>query len=89
MNRRGRRVLVPGKGPLSQVPPLVAGLAVTAVFAAGVITGGVLGALLLGALVLGVAALLAVAWPRLRPVDRGLRLLVLAILVAVTLAQLR
>lgn len=87
--RGWRRQLVPGSGPLATVPPLLVFLVVAAVFAAGVLAGGALGAVLLGALAVFVAVLLAVAWPRLGPPDRALRLVVLLALVAVALLQLR
>jgi hypothetical protein len=82
-----RRQLVPGDGPLARVPPLVAFLVVAAVFAAGVLIGGAAGAGLLAGLAALVAALLVVAWPRLTPVERALRLLVLLVLVAVAISQ--
>jgi hypothetical protein len=56
---------------------------VVVVFAAGVIVGGMIGAVLLGLLALGVAALLAATWPRLSPAQRVVRVLVLAVLVAI------
>jgi ABC-type uncharacterized transport system permease subunit len=80
--------LVPGEGPLARVPAPLVFLAVAAVFAAGVLVGGAVGALLLGALAVLIAALLAVAWPRLAPAERGLRLVVLLVLVAVAVSVL-
>ncbi len=81
--RRGR--LLPGEGPLSRVPPVVAFAVVVAVFAAGVIVGGVLGAVLLGLLAAGVAVLLGTTWPRLTTPERLGRALVLVVLVAVAI----
>ena len=83
-----RRQLVPGDGPLARIPPLVVFLVVAAVFAAGVLVGGAVGAALLAALAVLVAALLAVAWPRLAPAERGLRLVVLLVLVAIAVSLL-
>ncbi|MHC1561415.1 DUF6703 family protein [Actinomycetospora sp. C-140] len=80
--RRGR--MVPGDGPLARVPPVAVFAVVAVVFAAGVIIGGFTGAVLLGALAIAVAVLLATTWPRLTPAERAVRVLVLAILVAIT-----
>jgi hypothetical protein len=63
-------------------------LVVLAVFAASVLLGGVVGAVLLAVLAVLVAALLAVAWPRLAPAERGLRLVVLLVLVAIAISLL-
>lgn len=68
------------------MPPLAAFVAVTAVFAAGVLIGGIAGALMLGALAVLAGMLLAAAWPRLRPPERALRLVVLLVLVAVAIS---
>lgn len=77
----------PGNGnPLNTVPPLAAFVAVTAVFAAGVLIGGIVGALVLGALAVLVATLLAASWPRLRPPERALRVVVLIVLVAIAIS---
>lgn len=75
--------MVPGDGPLARVPVPAVFAVVVIVFAAGVIVGGLLGAVLLGVLALAVAALLAATWPRLTPAERVVRVLVLAILVAI------
>ncbi|NMO93022.1 hypothetical protein HH311_24935 [Actinomycetospora sp. TBRC 11914] len=85
--RRGdtRRPLLPGSGPLAGVSPILAFLVVVAVFAVGAIVGGLIGALLLALLAVGVAVLLATTWPRLTPPERLARVLVLAVLVAVTI----
>ncbi|GLZ47130.1 hypothetical protein Acsp06_33150 [Actinomycetospora sp. NBRC 106375] len=80
--RRGR--MVPGDGPLARVPPVAVFAVVAVVFAAGVIIGGFAGAVLLGALAIAVAVLLATTWPRLTSAERLVRILVLAILVAIT-----
>lgn len=80
----GDAPMVPGEGPLSRVPPVIAFAAVVVAFAAGVIVGGVVGTVLLALLTLGVVALLATTWPRLTPTERAGRVLVLAVLVAVT-----
>ncbi|PVZ05791.1 hypothetical protein [Actinomycetospora cinnamomea] len=79
--RRGR--MVPGDGPLARVPAVAVFLLVAVVFAVAVIVGGPVGALLLGLLALGVAALLATTWTRLSPSERVVRVLCLAVLVAI------
>jgi len=81
--------LLAGDGPLSRVPPLVAFVVVIALFAAGVVIKGMLGAVLLGVLALGLLGLLAGTWHRLTPPQRGARLLVLGVLVAVMITVLR
>jgi uncharacterized membrane protein len=68
------------------VPPVAAFLAVAAVFATGVIVGGMAGAVVLVLLAVFVGVLLASSWPRLRPPDRAVRLLVLLVLVAVAIS---
>ncbi|RZS29638.1 hypothetical protein EV193_11941 [Herbihabitans rhizosphaerae] len=78
-----RAPLVAGKGPLASVPPIAAFVVVIGLFAAGVLVGGVVGAALLGVLALGVAGLLAGTWSTLTPAQRGSRVLVLLILIAV------
>jgi hypothetical protein len=83
-----RAQLLDGDGPLARVPPLVAFLAVAAIFAAGVLIGGGTGALLLGALAAGVAVLLATTWSVLAPGQRVGRVLVLLVLVAVAISVL-
>jgi hypothetical protein len=79
--RRGR--MLPGEGPLARVPAVAVFVVVVAVFVVGVIVGGAVGALLLGLLALGVAALLAATWTRLSPSERVVRVLCLAVLVAI------
>lgn len=81
-----RRQLVPGDGPLARVSPVVAFLAVAALFAAGVLIGGLVGGLLLGLLVALLAGLLAVSWSQLSPGARALRLLVIAVLAVITVS---
>ena len=83
-----KRTLIPGRGPLARVPPLLAFLLVTALFAAGVLVRGPLGAALLGVLAVGVLALLAATWKVLPPAARVLRVVVLAVLVAVMISVL-
>lgn len=82
----GGAPMVPGSGPLSRVPPVVAFAAVVVVFAAGVIVGGIVGTVLLALLTGGVVALLATTWSRLTAGERAARVLVLAVLAAVTVA---
>jgi hypothetical protein len=81
--------LLPGDGPLARLSPLVAFLAVTAVFVVGVVVRGMTGALLLGLLAAGVAVLLAVTWQVLTPSQRFGRVLVLGVLVAVAISVLQ
>jgi hypothetical protein len=87
-DRGWQRQLVPGNGPLARVPPAAAFLVVVAVFATAVLVGGALGAVLLVALAALAGVLLAAAWPRLAPVERALRVVVLLVLVAVALSLL-
>jgi hypothetical protein len=75
--------------PLSRVPPVAVFVTVAAVFAIGVLVGGAAGAVLLGLLAVLVAALLAAAWPRLRPPERTLRVLVLLTVIAVAISVVR
>jgi hypothetical protein len=84
-----RAPLVPGDGPLARVRPILVFIVVIGLFAAGVTIGGVLGALLLGVLAVGVAVLLATTWTVLKPSDRVMRVVVLGLLVAVAIIQLR
>lgn len=83
----GRRVLVPGDGPLARVPPGAAFVGVVAVFALGVWLGGVPGALVLGLLAAAVGLLLAAAWPRLTAPERTVRAGVLLVLVAIAVER--
>ena len=82
----GGAAMVPGEGPLARVPPVVAFAVVVVVFAAGVIVGGIVGTVLLALLTAGVVALLATTWPHLTGGERAGRILVLAVLAAVTVA---
>ncbi|CAM4057038.1 hypothetical protein KIPE111705_38260 [Kibdelosporangium persicum] len=84
-----RAPLISGDGPLARVRPIAVFVVVIGIFAAGVLVGGVLGAALLGVLVVGVGVLLATTWSVLSVNERLLRVLVLGILVAVAIAQLR
>jgi hypothetical protein len=84
-----RAPLLAGNGPLAKVRPLVVFVVVIGLFAAGVLISGVLGAALLGLLAVGVAVLLATTWRALTPTDRVMRVVVLAVLVAVAVLQLR
>jgi hypothetical protein len=87
--RNLRAQLLPGDGPLARAKPLAAFVVVIGLFLAGVLVSGVVGALLLGLLAVGVGVLLATTWRVLGPSERVLRLLVLAVLVAVAILQLR
>jgi predicted neutral ceramidase superfamily lipid hydrolase len=78
--------LIAGAGPLSRVPPLAVFVVVAAVFVVGVLVRGVPGALLLGLLAAGVALMLAATWEALAPGQRGGRLLILAVLIAVAVS---
>jgi hypothetical protein len=71
------------------VPPAVAFAGALAVFAAGVLIGGVPGAIVLGTLAVLAGALLASAWPRLRPAERTVRLLVLLMLAVIAISVVR
>jgi hypothetical protein len=86
--RSGRAPLLSGNGPLARVPPVVAFLVVLVVFALGVWIRGTIGAALLAVLCIGVLILLAGTWRVLRPVDRAMRVLVVAILAMVALSLL-
>ncbi|GGM82924.1 hypothetical protein GCM10012275_61850 [Longimycelium tulufanense] len=81
--RSTRSPLLPGDGPLSRVPAVVAFLVVLGLFLAGVWVRGVVGAALLGVLALLVVGLLAATWHRLRPAERAVRLVVLLVLLGV------
>lgn len=83
-----RARLLPGDGPLARVSPLLAFVAVAAVFVVGVLVKGAVGALLLGALAVGVAVLLAATWRVLAPAQRVLRVLVLGVLVVIAVSVL-
>lgn len=85
--RDWRHPLLPGTGPLARVHPALAFIAVLVVFAVGVWWGGPAGALLLGVLVLAAGGLLVATWSRLSGPDRAVRILVLAVLVAIALQR--
>lgn len=80
--------LLAGDGPLSRVPPLLVFVLVAAVFVVGVVVRGPLGAMLLGLLTLGAAVLLAATWRVLAPPQRAGRLVILAVLAAITVSVL-
>jgi hypothetical protein len=84
-----RTPLLAGNGPLARIPPLVVFVVIIALFAGGVTIGGLVGAVLLAVLAVGVGVLLAVTWKVLKPSDRVMRVLVLGLLVALTVVQLR
>jgi hypothetical protein len=86
--RYPKRTLIPGSGPLARVPAPVVFLLVLALFGLGVWLKGAVGALLLAVLALGVAVMLAVTWPLLTPGARGLRMVVLALLVLIMVSVL-
>jgi hypothetical protein len=73
---------------LAKVPPVVAFVVVLVVFGLGVWLRGAVGALLLDLLALGVVVLLAGTWSVLKPADRALRVLVVAILVGISISVL-
>jgi len=71
------------------VRPIVVFVVVIALFAAGVSISGVVGAILLGVLAVGVAVLLAATWKVLKPSDRVMRVVVVGLVVAIAIVQLR
>lgn len=88
-DKRARRApLLAGDGPLAKVPPVVAFLAVIAIFVAAIVVRGALGAVLLGVLALGVTVLLVGTWRALTESQRLARVLVLALLVAAAITML-
>jgi hypothetical protein len=87
--RNMRTPLLAGNGPLARIPPLVVFVVVIALFAAGVMIGGPVGAVLLAVLAVGVGVLLAVTWKVLKPSDRVMRVVVLGLVVAIAIVQLR
>ncbi|ONI76906.1 hypothetical protein ALI144C_32785 [Actinosynnema sp. ALI-1.44] len=84
-----RAQLIAGDGPLARVRPIAVFVVVIALFLTGVLVSGLIGAVLLGLLAAGVGVLLATTWSVLRPNERLLRVLVLGILIAVAIIQLR
>jgi hypothetical protein len=82
--RQSRRApLIVGRGPLAKVPPFGAFLAVIVLFGLGVWLRGPIGATLLAVLDIGVLVLLAGTWRALSSSARVMRLVVVAILLAV------
>jgi hypothetical protein len=67
---------------------LLAAACVGAVFIAGLFTHGLLSGLLLIATALVLIGLAAVTWPRLRAVERGMRLVVIVAIAAIAIARL-
>lgn len=86
--RANKAPMLPGRGPLAGVPPLVAFLLVIGLFIAGVVVQGVVGAGLLLALAAGVAVLLAATWGVLGPAERLGRVAVLGVVVAIAISVL-
>ncbi|HYZ07528.1 MAG TPA: DUF6703 family protein [Pseudonocardiaceae bacterium] len=80
--------MLPGNGPLARVPPVLAFVAVLAVFLLGVWLGGVPGAAMLVALAGGAGVLLAATWPRLSAPERTVRLLVIVVVLGIALERL-
>lgn len=87
--RSSRARLLPGHGPLARVRPVAVFVVVLAVFGLGVWLRGPIGAGLLLLLCLGVIVLLATTWSALKPAERALRVLVIAVLAMVALSVLR
>ncbi|HEX4222547.1 MAG TPA: hypothetical protein VHZ97_09320 [Pseudonocardiaceae bacterium] len=82
--RQSRRApLIGGRGPLTKVPPMAAFLLVVVLFGLGVWLRGAVGATLLVVLDIGVLLLLAGTWRALSSSARVMRLVVVAILLAV------
>jgi hypothetical protein len=82
--RQSRRApLIGGRGPLTKVPPLAAFVLVVVLFGLGVWLRGAVGATLLAVLDIGVLILLAGTWRALSSSARVMRLVVVAILLAV------
>ena len=84
-----RAPLLAGNGPLAKVPPLAVFVVVIIVFGVAIWLRGPVGAALLGVLGLGMLGLLAATWQVLRPAERVLRVIVVAILAAVAISLLR
>jgi hypothetical protein len=72
---------------LSRVNPTAAFVAALVVMLGGLFLPGIVGAALLAALALGLALLTYTTWPVQRPSTRVLRLLILALLIAVVVAK--
>lgn len=86
--RPSKAPLLPGRGPLAGVPPLIVFLLVIGLFTAGVVVRGTVGAALLLVLAAGVGVLLAATWRVLTPVHRAGRVLVLGVVVAIAISVL-
>lgn len=82
------RRLVPGEGPLSRIHPVLAFAAVLALFVLGIWLDGVAGAAVLLLLAAAAGALLATTWPRLSAPERGVRLMVVLVVVGIALERL-
>jgi uncharacterized membrane protein YfcA len=80
---------VAGSGPLAKVPPAAAFLVVAVIFGVAVWLRGPVGAGLLAVLGACVVVLLVGTWRALKPAERVLRVIVVAILVAVAISMLR
>jgi hypothetical protein len=78
-----RAPLIGGRGALTKVPPLAAFVVVIVLFGLGVWLRGAIGAALLAILDVGVLILLAGTWRALSSSARVMRLVVVALLVAV------
>ena len=82
--RQSRRApLIGGRGPLTKVPPIAGFVLVIVLFGLGVWLRGTIGAILLGVLDIGVLVLLVGTWRALSSSARLMRLVVVAILLAV------
>ena len=82
--RQSRRApLIGGRGPLTKVPPIAAFLLVIVLFGLGAWLRGTIGTVLLAVLDVGVLVLLIGTWRALSSSARVMRLVVVAILLAV------
>ncbi len=82
--RRDRRApLIGGRGPLTKVPPIAAFLVVVVLFGLGVWLRGAIGVTLLAILDIGVLILLGGTWRALSSSARVMRVVVVALLLAV------
>ena len=80
--------MLAGSGPLARIPAAAAFFVVLVVFGLAVWLRGPIGAGLLGLLGAAVVVLLIGTWHVLRPADRVLRILVVAILAGVAISLL-
>ena len=78
---------IPLLRPLAGLPPWLPFLAVLALILAGAVFGGPGGAVAIGLAVLVLGWLLYLSWPRLTPLERLMRLAVLAVVLAVATTQ--